>query len=119
MNKNQDPYIKRVLRMLSQAGNTIAVGDTDVSISARIGYNYLNHRNLYWSICKNIVDFGFYPLDGKWNHCVNAYKKDTEENYDTGKGSIIGLVLMTIFMLLGCIIISIIGWSYHGIKKLF
>ena len=104
--------------MLSQAGNTIAVGDTDVSISARIGYNYLNYTNPYWVICRSIVDFTFYPIDGKCNHCVNAYYADTNENYDTGKGSIIGLVLMTIFMLLGCLIVACIGWIYYGIKKI-
>lgn len=106
----KNSYIGKNFNSLSQLGNTLTHGDSDVSISGRIGFNYLKHRNLFWVICKSIVDFTFYPIEG-WGHCERAYKADLKEIYSP-KGNVWGLAFMCLLLIVFCLILSIIFYSY-------
>lgn len=108
-------YLGRLANALSQLGNALAGGDPDVSISARIGQ--MNDANLFWYVCRVIVDFTFYPIDG-WGHCRGAFKSDMLEDYTIGQDWRIGIVVMTCLMVLVCVILVWFTWSYFGIKKL-
>lgn len=108
-------YIGKNFNSLSTLGNTLTHGDRDVSISGRIGYNYLFHRNLFWIVCRAIVDFTFYPIEG-WGHCERAYKKDMNEEH-TPNGVLWGLVLMCFIMIVFCLLLSILFWGYWSSVK--
>jgi hypothetical protein len=108
-------YCGRVANGLSQLGNAIAGGNPDISISARIGS--MNDQNWFWHICRVIVDFTFYPIDG-YGHCLGAYEADKNEDYKIGQGWIPGLVIMTCLMVVICTVVSPFTWLYFGISKM-
>ena len=94
------------------------------TISARIGRysddsNVENYRPL-WELFEAIVNLAFYPVDGPY-HCGQAYigelKKDNEDDFK--KGSAFMMVLLMLVLLLACIPISLVLWTWRGIKGLF
>jgi hypothetical protein len=107
-----------ILNAISCLINAFIGGGKFVSISARIGYNYLNNKNIFWSACKWLVDFTFYPLDGK-GHCVNAYLNNPNSHYRVDQGFKFGLYVMSLILYMVCVPLSIIFWSHYGIKKLW
>lgn len=76
-------YLKRNLIALDQFGNTLADGEPDCTISARVGYHVVNKRKRYWLILRFLIDNCFYPLEGP-NHCKRAYYMDMEEDFHSG-----------------------------------
>ena len=108
-------YIGKNFNSLSQLGNTLTNGDLDVSISGRIGYNYIKHPNWFWKMCRAVVDFTFYPIEG-WGHCKRAYKADLNEEYTPG-GSVKGLAFMSLLMMIFCILLSVVFWGYKIIAQ--
>ncbi len=108
-------YLGRVANGISQLGNALSGGNPDVSVSARIGS--MNDKNLFWKMCRGIVDFTFYPIDG-YGHCAGAYSADKDEDYKVGQGWIPGLVIMTILMVAFCSVITPFTWFYQFIKYL-
>lgn len=110
-------YIGRVLNAISQLGNAVCGGANDISISARIGYNELHTDSLFYKVCSKIVDFTFYPLDG-WNHCRDAYANDKHEDFKIREGIKVMEYITLVLLWLFCIPLSVIFWSYYGIKLL-
>ncbi|REE01102.1 hypothetical protein [Marinoscillum furvescens] len=112
-------YLGRVANAISQLGNALSGGNPDISVSARIGFMSLIMRSdsLFWIVCRVIVDFTFYPVDGK-GHCKNAYLSDIDEDFKVGQGWVPGLVIMSILMILFCLVLSPITWFYYLIRIL-
>ena len=96
-------YIFRNLVSFDQLGNTIAGGNPDATISARVGY-YATKRNKFWLFLQSIVNFTFFPVDGP-GHCFEAYKKDKDEKFR--RGSDVGLWCLALFVIAFCLVISI------------
>jgi len=82
--RKKTSWLYNVLVSLDQLGNTIAGGNPDSSISARVGY-FANKgasktkTPKYWKFLENIINFTFWPVDGE-NHCIDAYERDCEEH---------------------------------------
>lgn len=108
-------YWGRVVNAISQLGNALCGGNPDVAISARIGY--MAKSNFFWVVCESIVDFTFYPIDGK-GHCHYAYLSDRLEDHNIGKGWLPGLIIMSILMVVVCVIIAPITYLCLGISKI-
>lgn len=103
------------MNAFSQLGNALVGGDADIPISGRVGY-FSQKGDAFLQICERIIDFTFYPVDGK-NHCYKAYREDVLEDYKFDKGGLVGLGFMVFILLIFCIILSTLFWSYYGIKK--
>ena len=106
-------WISGVLIGIDQLGNAIAGGNPDATISARTGYfaNISPNRTFihYWKIMEAVINFAFYPLDGS-DHCLQSYEKDSDEHHEQGSDTMKGV--LGIFIIVGCIPISIITWTY-------
>jgi hypothetical protein len=103
-------YLGNVFVAIDQLGNALAGGNPDNTISARIGY-YCNHSDLnkwYWKFLNKIIDFTFYPIDGK-NHCHEAYHNDAGELFDN-KTSNIAIAITAILVVPLCFLMAIILW---------
>lgn len=114
----QNFYIGRILNALSQLLNALIGGNSDVSISARIGQANYYHSIWFYKLCGWIVDNTFYPIDDK-DHCKNAYLRDRYEDYEVGRGNVILEILMVLIVVIGCIPLSVLFWTYYGLKNLF
>ncbi|MDY0780824.1 hypothetical protein [Tenacibaculum sp. IB213877] len=101
-------WFMNVLVSLDQLGNTLARGNPDNTISARIGYfmhNENGNPSAYWAILEGIVDFTFKPIDGI-KHCFVAYCYDKEEQFD--EGHFFSKVLLFLLVIIFCIPLLII-----------
>lgn len=93
---------KRILIALDQLGNTLAQGNEDCTISARLGYLYLNRPQGWTTWLMRFVDFIFYPLDGSY-HCVQSYYFDQDEEFI--RGSDVGLAILTVLIIPTCVVL--------------
>jgi hypothetical protein len=109
-------YLLNLMQAHSQYFNAWLGGSADISISARIGEKVQNSPSNFWIICELIVDTAFFPLDGK-EHCIEAYKKDSKEDYKFAKGGVATLVILSILLVLVCVPLGVLSWTYVGIKK--
>ncbi len=104
---NKMPYWFSLLVAIDQLGNTIAAGNPDNTISARVGYFASNaHKNKlkkYWRTLEHIIDFTFEPIQGP-HHCYNAWQAEADE-VDT-QGSYFARVILGFFVAVGCVVIS-------------
>ena len=98
-----------------QFGNSIAGGNRDTTISGRCFYNTMKHDDLYWELFSMYVNFSFYGLDGP-NHCEQAYHKDAGEVYHDA--CFFDRVLLLIFSIPVCTIVTIIGYPYMIYKQI-
>ena len=103
-------YFKTLLIALDQFGMALCGGNEDCTVSATTRYFYTNSVSWYWTIMRLIIDTTFYPVDGN-EHCIDAYKKDKNEEYKTGYKPV--LIIGTILI---CLIISIFTYSYYLYK---
>lgn len=104
-------YLGNFFVSIDQLGNVLAGGNPDNTISSRVGYYtekyYTNKRvPLKWRIFKNIINFTFYPIDGK-NHCKEAYYNDAGEEFDKGTSDI-AVAILAVLIIASCIFISIL-----------
>jgi len=110
--------IGNLFLVLDQLGNVIAGGNTDNTISARIGYfaNHAPHKykatKAYWKALEKWVDFSFYPVDGK-RHCEEAYHADAGEQFNPTDNSV-WVFFLTLIIALTCIPISIVLYILLG-----
>jgi len=100
-------WMHGVIIGIDQLGNAIFAGNPDSTISSRVGYfaqreGAANKR--YWQCLEMLINFTFYPLDGR-QHCLRAYKKDPDENFK--EGNKISRSLLAIVLILPCMIIGI------------
>lgn len=105
-NKYNDTYLGRLGNALSQLAHCISGGASDVSISGKTGYKTVIKKSKYWNVLRIIIDFSFFPIDGK-KHCENAYLIDKQEKYSIGEG-LLQDIICTIFVVLFCPIIAIV-----------
>lgn len=103
MNYNSN-YFTRILQGFSQFGHALSGGSPDISISGRTGYEFMNHWNWFWSLMKSYIDFTFKPIDGE-NHCIKAYKLDKNENYKTGRKTVMMPIVCFVFAFTVCSLI--------------
>jgi hypothetical protein len=96
---------------IDQLGNVLAGGNPDNTISSRVGYyteKYYDSNKVpfKWRTLRNIINFTFYPVDGK-NHCKEAYFNDAGEEFDKGTSDI-AVAFLAILIIISCIFISIL-----------
>lgn len=97
-------YLLRVLISIDQLGNTLAGGDPDATISARVGYHMLQPSpSRYWRTLERVIDFTFEPVDGP-GHCDAAYMADTEDRHSSGSDA--ARLLLGVFVIAGCAVIA-------------
>ena len=107
-------WLWNVLVAIDQLGNTIAGGNPDITISARVGYfaNKSNDRRFYyyWRCLEAVIDFTFYPLDGS-KHCLQALQGDNEEGHVHGSDfmrAVLGIIAVT-----ACLFICVLTWTAY------
>lgn len=84
--KKSTSWIYRVLVAFDQLGNALADGNPDATISARVGYHSITVKGrtrYYWKLMERIINFSFYPVDGK-DHCLKSYCADVDEKFMLG-----------------------------------
>ena len=100
-------WLKNILIAIDQLGNAISGGNPDNTISATTGYmaNFSNSPyKVFWKILEKIIDFTFYPMDGK-GHCISSYDMEAMHRHDFGNGSVVGKILLAILVITGCTIL--------------
>ena len=117
-------YGYNLMVAFDQLGNALAGGNPDVTISARIGYNTeaASIKWWIWIALKYIVNFTFFPFDGK-DHCKKAYHWDTTEDYKTynnyfKKGYWFFVILCSLIVIVFCLPISIIAYLIYATRLL-
>ncbi len=103
----ESTYLGQVLQAISQLGNALCGGRSDVSISARIGQKKC--KNWYWRYANWLVDLTFYPVDGP-DHCYRAWQKDADESY-AAKGGVLMLIPLTVLYTTVCYVLLPITWT--------
>ncbi len=106
-------YLSNFFVSLDQLGNTLAGGNPDNTISARIGYynyhdDYCKEPALHWKLFRLIVDKTFYPVDGE-RHCHEAYHNDAGEYFDETKNW--AIAILAVFIIPSCICIGLILYT--------
>jgi len=104
-------YLVNLFVSIDQLGNVLAGGNPDNTISSRVGYyteKYYDSNKVpfKWRTLRNIINFTFYPVDGK-NHCKEAYFNDAGEEFDKGTSDI-AVAFLAILIIISCIFISIL-----------
>jgi len=103
-------FIGNFFVSIDQLGNVLAGGNPDNTISSRVGY-YNRHKNSeqgapwQWRLFERIIDFTFYPIDGK-HHSHEAFHNDAGETFDERTNNILVLILATIIIIPSCLLIS-------------
>ena len=95
-------WFMEVVIAIDRMFNAIAGGRSEITISARLGYLYYKRPSPWATILMRIVDFTFKPVDGN-NHCLQAYFLETDEVII--KGNKIALAFLSLFVVLGCVVI--------------
>lgn len=107
-------WLWNVLVAIDQLGNTIAGGKADITISARVGYfaNYQTEPKLlfYWKLLERVINFAFYPLDGK-NHCLQALEEDNETGHVHGNDLM--RAILGVIIIIACLPISLLTWTAY------
>lgn len=80
--------------------NAVAGGDSRATISGRVGYFSKVKNSRYWRNLERIINYSFLPIDGP-GHCQQAMKKDGHYR----RGNDIGMAALSIFVVLGCVVI--------------
>ena len=105
-------WLRNVLIGIDQLGNTVAGGNPDVTVSARVGYNakmVKGKTRHYWLLMELLINFTFYPDDGP-NHCYEAYMADKNEEHKHGSDWM--RFILSVFIIVGCIFLSVITRLY-------
>ena len=114
-------YLKNLLVAVDQLGNTIAGGDPDNTISARVGYFSQVPKTTkirgYWKTMELIINFTFWPVDGP-DHCQQAFEADPEETFKDG-GSDFVRVLLGLIIIMFCAPIAIILYLFWIVSRIF
>lgn len=100
-------WIMQFLLVLDQLGNVLAGGNSDVTISGRVGYNVHvadGEGGVFWKRMERVIDYSFYPLDGP-HHCLLAYCSDKDEHYRGAK--FFFRIILVILVVLFCFLLFI------------
>jgi len=115
-------FVSHLFLSIDQFGNALAGGNSDNTISARIGF-YNHHESPknkvagYWKFLEWVIDTTFEPVDGK-GHCHEAYHNDAGEIFD-GQVTQFFIVIAGVIIILTCIPIAIVLYllAFLGIVK--
>lgn len=102
---------------IDQLGNVLAGGNPDNTISSRVGYYTEKYYDpdkipLRWTLFKNIINFTFFPIDGK-NHCKEAYFNDAGEEFDKGTSDF-AVAILAILIIFSCLFIAILLYILYA-----
>ncbi|CAM1373621.1 hypothetical protein [Tenacibaculum xiamenense] len=102
-------FITNFLVSIDQLGNVLAGGNPDNTISSRVGYYtekyYPEERIPFrWRLFRDIINFTFYPIDGK-NHCKEAYFNDAGEEFDPGTSDV-AVAILAVLITISCFFIA-------------
>lgn len=119
MEKYDKTILSRFLVWVDRLFNWLTGGNYQHTISARTGkYSGLSTgERPFWEFLEALVNLAFYPIDGP-NHCDQAYQKEIlkDPRHDFQKGSAFMQSLVLIVIVLACFPISLVLWTYKGIK---
>lgn len=113
-------YISHIFIAIDQFGNALAGGNSDNTISARVG-NYNHHyyeKNKvpwYWSLFERIIDTAFYPVDGP-GHCHEAYHSDAGEVFNHPLTNVMIAIAATVVIVPSCVIIALILYLLSALR---
>lgn len=111
-------FVSHLFLSIDQFGNALAGGNSDNTISARIGfYNYHAPSEevlWYWKCLRWIIDKTFEPVDGK-AHCHEAYHNDAGEVFDTTVIKFF-IVIAGLIIIITCIPIAAILYTLGALK---
>ena len=113
-------YFHNLLLAFDQLANAICGGNSDCTISARVGYYAEATRNTtkwYWKTAEQVIDFTYWPMQGP-NHCKDAFESDPE-NILSDYNSVFFLFLMSLIVIAICIPVIIILYPCWAIGRLF
>ena len=115
-------YTSYLFVSIDQLGNSIAGGNADNTISARVGYYnyhyppYLGGKTpWYWKLFKNIIDKSFYPVDGN-SHCHEAYHNDAGEVFDNRGTNIMIALAACVIIIPSCVVIAGILYLLYALR---
>lgn len=104
------------LKLIDQAGNTLAGGNPQCTISARTYALVAATNKWYWHLLMYVIDLSFYPIDGP-GHCKQSFLNEKEEDYFAAYAWVIVLEMLLIIPL--CLfVIWPVTTLISGIKKL-
>ena len=107
-------YLGKLFVAIDQLGNTLAGGNPDNTISARVGYFSIEGNSKYswyWKSIQFIINTTFWPLDGK-GHCIQAYYNDAGEEYKPTGLSLIHFVLNIIVFATSLVLMPLFYLGY-------
>ena len=115
-------YISNLFVSIDQLGNTLAGGNPDNTVSARVGYYnhyYIPYKNRkvpwFWSWFEKIIDFTFYPVDG-WGHCHEAYHNDASEIFDNRITNFFIAIAAALVIIPSCVPISVLLYLLYFLR---
>lgn len=107
-------YIYDIFVSIDQFGNTLAGGNPDNSISARVGYfskhAHSNFSKGYWRNLARLIDFTFWPVDGK-DHCHRAYHSNAGHEFPK-KWKRWVLFILSILVGASCFVLFVPFWLF-------
>ena len=114
-----DPYPVRVLEAVDQLGNALSGGSPRHTVSARTG-NWASEGKFWWRMLELVIDCAMYPWQLHWHHCYYSYVDEVKRapGYCFKEGSVAGVLLVSIFILLAAPIIGLAGLPRYLVKRL-
>lgn len=112
-------FISHLFLSIDQLGNVLAGGNSDNTISARVGfYNHHDYTasrfSRYWKFLEWIIDTAFEPVDGK-AHCHEAYHNDAGEIFNSEVIELF-VIIAGLLIILTCIPIAVILYTLSAFK---
>lgn len=101
---------------IDRLGNALAAGDYKTTISGRVGYFALTKSNPYWLLLQWIIDETFRPYEGV-EHCLRAFMWESGRDLSHRRGNDIALGLLSVFVILGCLILAPIVWLWSKVRR--
>jgi hypothetical protein len=105
-------YLINLGASISQLIHALFGGHSQVAVSGKVGYKVSQSDLHYWKLIEKVIDFTFYPIDGK-GHCVMSYNKDPSENYQKGISSGFWFGVMCAIIVPICIVLSSAFWTIY------
>lgn len=113
-------YISHLFLSIDQFGNTLAGGNPDNTISARVGYyshHYYEPNKVpwYWLLFERIIDTAFYPVDGP-AHCHEAYHNDPGEVFDNRVTNFLIAIAAAVVIVPTCVLIALVFYLLSALR---
>lgn len=96
------------LVQIDRLGNALTGGNPLTTISGRTGFYSIARNNPYWKMLEKIINFSFYPIEGK-DHCYRAWVYEKE--WEHRRGNDVGLFFLSLVVILACLPISLFTYG--------